>query len=70
MKQFIYDACLLHRFNFFGIVDIQIDDIFILADDAFAKMKKKTINKTKIITKSREMFIEGNDIKFNDKIIK
>ena len=70
MKQSTYDAYLLHRFNSFDIVDIQIDDTFILADDAFAKEKEKTINKTKIITKPREMLIKNNDLKFNDGIIK
>ena len=44
--------------------------IFLLADNAFAKEKKKTINKAKIMTKPREIFMKDNDIKFNDEIIK
>ena len=51
MKQFTYDAYLLHRFNSFNVVDMQTDNTFILADDAFAKEKEKTINKIKIMTK-------------------
>lgn len=37
--------------SFFGIVDIQIDDIFIIADDDFENKDQKEIEIAKIMIK-------------------
>ncbi len=57
---------------FSDVVDMQTDDILILADMNFAKREKQTIVETKIMTKSRNEFesTEANSLKFNDTIIK
>jgi hypothetical protein len=48
------------------IVDMQIDDTLILVNSIFAIEKKKTIKKTKILTKTRDHLITKNSIKFNE----
>jgi hypothetical protein len=67
MTQFTYDFCLLYKLdiNLSGVVEMQIDDILLLADQSFAALKKETIKSAKIMIKDRERLISDNLLKFN-----
>jgi hypothetical protein len=56
MIQFIYDSCLLYIIDriCMSIVDMQIDDTLILADQSFAVVEEEAIHSVKIMTKTRE----------------
>ena len=64
MIEFTYDFCLLYRHGFFGIVELQIDDILMLTDEAFAAKEKDAIKK--FLTKSRSCLTSTETIKFNE----
>jgi hypothetical protein len=72
MIQFLYDFCLLYISSIIivqidmSIIDIQIDDTLILADQSFAVVEKKAIHSAKIMIKTREQLISNNLLKFND----
>jgi hypothetical protein len=52
-----------------SIVDMQIDDILILADSNFATAEEKAIVNAKIMTKPRDNLDPNSSLKFNDTII-
>jgi hypothetical protein len=54
---------------FFGIIGLQTNNTFILANENFALIKEIELKKTKFIAKEKEKFIINNSIKFNNKII-
>ena len=66
MIESTYDFCLLYKHEFFEfeIVELQIDDTLMLADEAFAAEKKDAIKK--FLTKSRNCLIPTETIKFNE----
>jgi hypothetical protein len=68
MIQFIYDSCLLYIIDriCISIVDMQIDDTLILADQSFAAVENKAINFVKIMIKTREQLSFEHLLKFND----
>jgi alpha-glucuronidase len=47
-------------------MNMQIDDIFILADQSFAVVEEEAIHSIKIMTKTREQLTLENALKFND----
>jgi hypothetical protein len=49
-----------------SIVDMQIDDILILADQSFAITEEEAIHSVKIMTKTREQLSLEHFLKFND----
>ncbi len=76
MTQFTYDLCLLYKTFFVDktfdksiisdLVEMQTDDILLLADQSFVTLKKETIKSAKIMIKNRESFISDNLLKFNE----
>ena len=66
MKESTYDSCLLYNHQSFDIVEMQTDDILLLATDDFANKKKKAVKSAKILTRDRNCLISINPIKFND----
>ncbi len=48
------------------IVNMQIDDTLILADQSFAVVENEAIISSKIMIKTREQLISNNSLKFND----
>jgi hypothetical protein len=68
MIQFIYDSCLLYIIDriCMRIVDMQIDDILILADQSFAVVEEKAIHLVKIMIKTRKQLSFEHLLKFND----
>ncbi len=70
MIQFTYDSCLLYTLIFsqidLRVVDMQTDDIFILADQSFVVIEEEALFIVKIMIKSREKLISNNALKFND----
>ena len=73
MITFTYDSCLLHTMknhrNDFEIIDMQINDILILADEKFAKNEKKQLQKANFLIKKRDQLLSSVSIKFNDEEI-
>ena len=65
MKESTYDPCLLYSFGPFGVVEIQTDDILILADNNFARKDETVIQSTKIMTKERKYLTYAHPLKFN-----
>lgn len=65
MGEFTYDPHFLHSFCFFDIIEIQIDDKLILADNNFASVKENTIKSPKIIIKNREILSLVPPLKLN-----
>jgi TolA-binding protein len=68
MTQFTYDLCLLYKLdiNLSSVVEMQIDDILLLADQSFVALKKETIKSAKIMIKNRERLTSDNSLKFNE----
>ncbi len=72
MIQFTYDSCLLYISSIIfvqidlRIVDMQIDDTLILADQSFVVIEEEALIIVKIMIKSREQLISTNLLKFND----
>ncbi len=76
MIQFTYDLCLLYKTLFVDktfdksiisdLVEMQTDDILLLANQTFAALKKETIKSAKIMIKNRERLISDNSLKFNE----
>jgi hypothetical protein len=52
-----------------SIVNMQTNDILILANSNFAAAKKKAITDAKIMIKSRDNLESNSSLKFNDTII-
>ncbi len=69
--EFIFDSCLLHIefISHFGIVRLQTDDTLILADDDFAELEEKKLNRVKLTFKKREKLILITLIKLNDELV-
>ena len=65
MIESIYNPCLFYSFSLFGIVEIQTDNILILADNDFASIKKNAIRLIKIMIKNKEYFTPIYFPKFN-----
>ena len=75
MHQSIYDFCLLHinvifKNKNFEMIDFQIDDTLILADEHFAKIEKIELHKIKLLIKFQKQLIIIIFIKFNDNYLK
>ena len=76
MKQFTFDSCLLYvnnednKNNDFDVVELQIDDILILADEKFATVEKNELRAIKLLIKNREKLTKITSIKFNEDYIK
>lgn len=66
----IYDPWLLYKFGPFGIVEMQTDDILILANNNFASKKEVAIKVAKIIKKDWEHLTSIQPLKFNRTQIK
>ncbi len=72
MIQFIYDLCLLYISLItivqidMSIIDMQIDDTLILADQSFAVVEEEAIHSAKLMIKTRERLISNISLKFND----
>jgi hypothetical protein len=49
-----------------NIINMQIDDSFVLIDQSFAIAEKEAIHSAKIMIKTREQLISNNLLKFND----
>ncbi len=70
MIESTFDSCLLHiECILFEIVDLQTDDTMIFANDEFATLKKKKLNRTHQTFKKREKLNLIISIKFNDELI-
>ena len=66
MTESTYDPCLLYANDTgFGVVGLQIDDTFILADDIFAATEKCQLIEAKLLAKKREKLTKTTPIKFN-----
>ena len=68
MMESIYDFCLFYtngNDKGFRVVDLQTEDIFILANNIFAAVKKKELKEAKLLAKNREKLILHTPIKFN-----
>ena len=75
MHQSIYDFCLLHinvifESKDFEMINFQIDDTLILADEHFAEIEKIELHKIKLLVKFRKQLIIIIFIKFNDDYLK
>jgi hypothetical protein len=55
--------------NHFGVIDIQTDDTFILADDDFVELEERKLARVALAFKKREKLISIISIKFNDDLI-
>lgn len=51
MKESTYNPCFFYTFGLFDIIEIQINDILILANNNFVSKEKAAIKSAKIITK-------------------
>ena len=69
MTESIYDSCLLYKSQSLDIVDLQTDDILMLAEDLFVAKEEETIKATNITIKERTHFTLEILIKFNDILI-
>jgi hypothetical protein len=67
MKKSTYDSCLLYtNEDGFGVVGLQTDDTFFLADKSFAKAEESELKKANFLAKAREQLTLTTPIKFND----
>ncbi len=70
MIQFIYDSCLLYIIVIshidMSIVNMQTDNIFILADQSLTAVENEAINSVKIMIKTREQLSFEHFLKFDD----
>ena len=51
MTKSIYDPCLLYKYEPFGIVSLQTDNILILTNNTFVAIEEKAIKIAKLMTK-------------------
>lgn len=51
MTELIYDSCFLYKSGQLGVIEMQINDILILANNNFASNEKKAIKVVKLIIK-------------------
>lgn len=65
MTKLTYDSCLFFRFKSLKIKKIQINNIFILANNNFASNKKETNKLAKIMTKDKKYLTFAYPLKFN-----
>lgn len=70
MTESTYDPCLFYRSYPLGIVGMQSDEIFILADDVFASNKEGAIKEAKMMIYDHEYLSYTQPIKFNRAQIK
>lgn len=66
ITELIYNFYLLYRYNFFDIIGLQINNIFIVVSNTFITMKKKFIKTAKLIFKEQPCFFYQILIKFKD----
>jgi hypothetical protein len=70
MIQFTYDSCLLYTSTLdqidMRIVNMQTDDILILADQSFVVVENEAIISAKIMIKTRKQLFLNSSLKFND----
>lgn len=64
MKESIYNLYLLYKSGPFGIMEMQTDDILILADNNFTRKEEVEIKVVKIITKDQEYLTPIQPLKF------
>jgi hypothetical protein len=70
MNQSTYDSCLLYKLtSSFDIVNMQIDDTLILAEQSFADAEENAIVFVEIMIKARDHLQVNKSLKFNDIII-
>jgi hypothetical protein len=71
MIESTFDSCLLHIefINHFGVVDLQIDDTLILADDEFVALEENELARAHLTFKKREKLNLIISIKFNNELI-
>jgi hypothetical protein len=67
MATSIYDPCLFVTIieNGFGIIEMQTDDIIILADEYFLTLEKNELLNAKFIAKSKEKLTPDSSLIFN-----
>lgn len=68
-----HDFCLFSidgNAKWFGVIGLQIDNIFILANNIFAAAKEKKLKKAKFLAKNKEKLTFDILIKFNIGYIK
>ena len=68
MMESTYDSCLLYTNSnnkSFGVVDLQTDNILILANDIFVITKEKKLKEVKLLAKNREKLTLNILIKSN-----
>lgn len=73
MIKSIYDFCLLYTDSNnknFEVIDLQINNTFILANNIFAATKEKELKKVKLLAKNRKKLIFYIFIKFNKRYIR
>jgi hypothetical protein len=67
----IYDPCLLITTikNGFGIVEMQINDTIILADESFSTLEKNELLNAKFIIKPKEKLTPDSPLIFNEYVL-
>lgn len=73
MIKSIYNFCLLYTNSSsksFGIIGLQTDNTFILANDIFTAIKDKKLKKVKLLAKNRKKLTYNTLIKVNRSYIK
>ena len=65
MTESTYDLCFFYRSGPSDIIQMQTNDKFILADNAFASNEEKAIKVAKLITKDCRYLIPTQPIRFN-----
>ena len=66
MIESIYKFHLLFKYKLFDIVDLQTDNILILANHNFIAIQEKAIKMAKFITKKQAYLLPKIFIKFNN----
>ena len=69
MTSFIFDTCLLFNDNITTIVDLQIDDSFIVDIIKFMNMKSRELYVVGLMIKLCERLTSKQSLNFNDFII-
>ncbi|KAI0997137.1 hypothetical protein K3495_g11048 [Podosphaera aphanis] len=65
-----FDPCLLHTTNdVLGLVGLQTDDTFILANSVFAAREEDQLMEAKFLAKEREKLTASNNLQFNRDLI-
>lgn len=70
ITKLVYDFYLFFRFERLEIVEMQTNDILILANNNCASTKEEVIKSAKIMTKYRKYLILAYSLKFNSAEIK